>query len=52
MTNKLQEKYVDFARRIARVELPKKPLDSKKLLLELIVAAEFLDREYRDLSAT
>jgi hypothetical protein len=52
MTNKLQVKYVHFAWRIAHIELPKKPLDAKKLLLALIVAAEFLDREYRDLSTT
>jgi hypothetical protein len=52
MTNKLQNKYVDFVRLIARTELPKKPLDSKKLLLELIVIADSLDHEYQQLSAT
>ena len=47
MIIKLQDKYQLLMRQIAETQLPTKPKDCKEKLMEIIIAAGLLDREYR-----
>lgn len=49
MIIKMQDKYVEFVRKLAKQSLPTKPKEVKQALLAVIVEAGLLDREYKHL---
>jgi hypothetical protein len=48
MTIKLQDRYTALMRQIAETPLPAKPIACKEKLMEIIIAAGLLDREFKE----